>query len=194
MAAAAGGPNPIATLETSVGIMKVELFLDQVPITVSNFIDLAKSGYYNGIHFHRVIPNFMDQFGCPNAKDPASPRAGTGGPDGGTSYENLVTGEKITRDGGGNIPDEFTAKISNKPGTLSMANTGQPNSGGSQFFLNVADNKFLDWFDGQTPSKHPVFGQVADQESMDVAVQISQVPTRQDRPVDPIMMISITID
>ena len=57
------------------GTMKVELYLDRVPRTASNFIDLARSGFYNGIHFHRVIPGFMDQFGCPYAKDPTSRRA-----------------------------------------------------------------------------------------------------------------------
>lgn len=65
----------------------------------------------------------MAQFGCPNSKDPKSPMAGTGGPDAGSTYKNLENGEMITREGG-NIPDEFTAKLSNEPGTLSMANTG----------------------------------------------------------------------
>lgn len=80
----------------------------------------------------------MCQFGCPNAKDPKSPAAGTGGPPGNTQFKNLATGAMIKRDGGGNIPDEFAAKIGNAPGTLSMANTGQPNSGGSQIFINTA--------------------------------------------------------
>lgn len=189
---AEGEKNPVAVMDTSMGTMKAELFLDQMPITVSNFVALAKSGYYDGMHFHRVIPNFMDQFGCPFSKDPNSPRAGTGGPEGLSTFENLATGETITRNAGGNIPDELTAKISNKPGTLSMANTGQPDSGGSQFFLNVNDNKFLDWFDAQTPSKHPVFGQLID--GMDLAVKISEVPTVQDRPVTPITMKSIKIE
>ena len=85
------------------------------------------------------------------------------------------------------------AKDSNKPGTLSMANTGQPNSGGSQFFLNVADNKNLDWF---TPgqSKHPVFGKLVDKASYDIAVKISKVRTRDDNPIEPIKMLSVTVD
>ena len=87
----------------------------------------------------------MDQFGCPYSKDPKSGRAGTGGPEGGTSF-TTPDGKTIARDGGGNIPDELVAEISNDPGTLSMANTGQPNSGGSQFFMNVVHNDFLDWF------------------------------------------------
>lgn len=192
VARAEGAKNPVATFETTMGSMKAELYLDQMPITVSNFVALAKSGYYDGMHFHRVIPNFMDQFGCPFSKDPKSPRAGTGGPEGLSTFENLATGEVISRNAGGNIPDELTAKISNKPGTLSMANTGQPDSGGSQFFLNVNDNKFLDWFDPQTPSKHPVFGKIT--EGMDLAVKISEVPTAQDRPLTPIMMKTITIE
>merc|ERR1739848_413224 len=150
--------NPTAICETSMGTFELEIFLDRVPITASNFIDLAKSGFYNGIHFHRVIPSFMDQFGCPYAKDPFSPDAGTGNPPDGT-FENLVTGATERRTRGGNIKDEFTSKDSNAFGSLSMANTGRPNSGGSQFFLNVADNDFLDWFSGGD-SKHPVFGQI----------------------------------
>jgi len=185
--------NPIATFETSEGKFKAELFLDQMPVSASNFIDLAQSGFYNGVHFHRVIPNFMNQFGCPYARDPKSPRAGTGGPADGTSFEVLDgSGKKITRSGGGNIPDEFAAKLSNEPGTLSMANTGRPNSGGSQFFINVNNNSFLDWFDKSTPSQHPVFGRVT--EGYDVAKKISEVRTVRDSPVKPIQMKSITIE
>ena len=72
--------NPIAIFTTSMGIMKAELFEDQMPITVDNFIKLAESGFYDGLHFHRVIKNFMVQFGCPNSKDPSSPMCGMGGP------------------------------------------------------------------------------------------------------------------
>merc|ERR1712190_127289 len=107
-----GKPNPIAVCKTTMGTFKAEIFLDKMPITASNFIALSREGYYNGIHFHRVIPNFMAQFGCPNAKDPKSRRAGTSGPAGGTSYTNLADGSTIKRDGGGNIPDELTQKIS----------------------------------------------------------------------------------
>src|SRR4026208_1137802 len=103
--------NPTAVLETSLGSFTVELFTDRMPITAQNFVKLAKSGFYDGLHFHRVINSFMLQFGCPHSRDPRSPDAGTGdGPD-------------------GCIPDEHTAKLSNEPGTLSMANTGDPNSG-----------------------------------------------------------------
>jgi cyclophilin family peptidyl-prolyl cis-trans isomerase len=71
------------------------------------------SGYYSGLHFHRVIPGFMNQFGCPKSRNPSARDAGTGGPDGNTTFKNLKTGESIRRDGGGNIPDEFAAKITN---------------------------------------------------------------------------------
>merc|ERR1711988_1547903 len=107
------------------------IFLEQMPVTASNFIDLANSGFYNGVHFHRVIPDFMDQFGCPHAKDPKSRRAGTGGPPDGT-FKNLKTGATEKRTNGGNIKDENISRDSNKPGTLSMANTGSPKTGGSQ--------------------------------------------------------------
>lgn len=184
-------PNPVAICKTTMGEFKVELYLDKMPITVSNFIDLAQSGYYNGIHFHRVIPNFMAQFGCPKTKDANAPMAGTGGPDGNTEFKNLADGSTVKRNAGGCIPDELTAEISNEPGTFSMANTGRPDSGGSQFFINVKHNSFLDWFDKQTPSAHPVFGKVV--ENFDLIKDITEVNTKSDRPVEPIMMESITI-
>merc|ERR1719214_446071 len=103
----------------------------------------------------------MNQFGCPYAKNAKAPNAGTGGPPPKSQFKNLATGAMITRDAQeGNIPDEFTAKISNEPGTLAMANTGAPNSGGSQFFINVASNQNLNWWDKSTASQHPVFGKV----------------------------------
>ena len=148
-------------------------------------------GFYNGLHFHRVIPGFMNQFGCPNSKDPKSKRSGTGGPRDGT-FKNLKTGASETRSNGGNIKDENIDKTSNKPGTLSMANTGQPNSGGSQFFMNVADNNNLDWFTGGQ-SKHPVFGKLVSKEDFSLAVAISKVRTQNDNPVQPIKMLSVTV-
>ena len=191
LVAAVAAGNPTATFKTSMGDFTAELYLDRVPRTASNFIDLVQTGFYTGLHFHRVIPGFMNQFGCPYSKDPKSRRAGTGGPPDGT-FKNLKTGGTEKRSNGGNIKDENISKDSNKPGTLSMANTGRPNSGGSQFFLNVADNANLDWFSpGQ--SKHPVFGKICDQESYKVAVAISKVRTNNDCPVTPIMMKSITI-
>jgi cyclophilin family peptidyl-prolyl cis-trans isomerase len=167
--------NPTAILDTSLGVIKVELFTDKMPVTAGNFVKLAKSGFYDGLHFHRVIKGFMAQFGCPHSRDPKSPRAGTGnGPD-------------------GTIQDEHpaNAQISNAPGTLSMANTGQPNSGSCQFFINTAHNAFLDFF---TPgnSKHPVFGKVI--EGMDVLQKIETTATdRNDRPTTPVRMNKVTV-
>ena len=167
--------NPTATFETSEGTFTAEIFLDSMPITAENFLSLAESGFYNGLHFHRVIPSFMLQFGCPHSKDPNSGRAGTGGPPHGT------------------IQDEFppNAKFTNEPGTLSMANTGRPNSGGSQFFVNTANNSFLDWFNSDTPSKHPVFGKVTN--GMDVVKGIETLGSRSGTVSKPIKMISISI-
>jgi cyclophilin family peptidyl-prolyl cis-trans isomerase len=166
--------NPIALLETSLGNIKVELFMDQMPVTAGNFVNLAKSGFYDGLHFHRVINGFMLQFGCPHSKDPNSPRAGTGdSPLGRIKDEHL--------------PD---AKISNARGTLSMANAG-PNTGSCQFFINVVDNPYLDWFSAG-PSKHPVFGKVI--EGMDVVDKISKTPRDAgDRPKTPVKMVKISV-
>ena len=167
--------NPTAVFDTSEGTFKAEIYLEQMPITAKNFIDLANSGYYNGLHFHRVIPGFMLQFGCPHSSDPNSARAGTGGPP------------------SGNIRDEFNedAKFSNEPGTLSMANTGRPNSGGSQFFVNTVHNSFLDWWDRSTPSSHPVFGKVI--EGMEIVKAIETFGSRQGKPSKPLRVNGITI-
>jgi cyclophilin family peptidyl-prolyl cis-trans isomerase len=169
-------PNSTALLETSLGNIRVELYNDKMPITANNFVKLAKSGFYDGLHFHRVIDGFMLQFGCPFSRDPKSSRAGTGdGPD-------------------GTIADEHpeNAKLSNEPGTLSMANTGQPNSGSCQFFVNTVHNAYLDWFT-PGPSKHPVFGRVID--GMDVVRKIEKVKTdSNDRPMTPVRMNKVTVE
>ena len=110
-----------------------------------------------------------------NSRDPMSPSAGTGGP--------LH----------GRIQDEHPedAKFSNEPGTLSMANTGQPNTGGSQFFINTVHNDYLDWF-SPGPSKHPVFGRVT--QGVEVISAIEQAPTdNSDRPNPPVQMVKITV-
>jgi len=167
--------NRTAVLETSLGEIQVELFTEEMPITAGNFVTLAESGFYDGLHFHRVIENFMVQFGCPHSKDANSPRAGTGnGPDGCIQDEHLDN-----------------AQFSNEPGTLSMANTGQPNSGSCQFFINTSHNAYLDWF-SPGASKHPVFGRVTS--GQDVLEAIQSTPTDAgDRPRTPVQMISIKV-
>jgi cyclophilin family peptidyl-prolyl cis-trans isomerase len=168
-------PNPTATLHTSLGDITVELFQDAMPITAGNFIRLAKEGFYDGLHFHRVIDGFMIQFGCPHSKDPGSSRAGTGDSP------------------HGRIADEHPAgaQFSNEPGTLAMANSGQPNSGSSQFFINTKHNSYLDFFT-PGPSKHPVFGRVTGGD--DVVKQIETTPTDgRDRPVTPVQVIKVTV-
>ena len=125
--------RPIAAFNTSLGTFKAELFLDRVPVTVSNFVDLCQAGFYDGLHFHRVIADFMLQFGCPFSRDPQSAKAGTGAPAAGTEFAVLTDGRTVTRDAEGSIIDEFVTKKSNEAGTLSMANTGLPHTSGSQF-------------------------------------------------------------
>ncbi len=166
--------NPTALIETSLGNITVELFTDKMPVTAGNFVELAKSGFYDGLHFHRVINGFMLQFGCPHSRDPESRLAGTGDSPKGT------------------IKDEHPAdaKISNAPGTLSMANTGEPNSGSCQFFINTVDNVRLDWF-SPGPSRHPVFGKVI--AGMDVVTKIEKTPTQSDRPKTPVRVNKITV-
>ncbi len=154
-----------ATFETSLGTFTVELS-DRTPSTTKNFIDLASAGFYDGTKFHRVIAGFMIQGGDPLTKDDLmKPRWGTGGP----GYE---------------IIDEFDPSLSNVRGTLSMANHG-PNTGGSQFFINVADNTYLD-------NKHAVFGTVVD--GRDVVNRISRANTNElDQPIEDITLSMVRI-
>ena len=105
-----------AVIKTAKGIMNVELYDQDAPNTVANFVKLAKSGYYNGLAFHRVIPDFVIQGGCPFSKDMSNPRVGTGGP--GYSIDCELDGELQYHD----------------RGVLSMAHAGR-NTGGSQFFI-----------------------------------------------------------
>lgn len=167
--------NPVATITTSLGVIALELFQSDMPITVGNFIALANDGFYDGIKFHRVIPGFMIQGGDPNTREEDTSLYGQGGP-GYTIQDEFVEGEHLR----------------NLPGTISMANTGQPNSGGSQFFINVADNRNLDFDTPPMQSRHPVFGQVL--EGMDVVSKIENVETgARDIPVTPVVIESITI-
>jgi peptidylprolyl isomerase len=146
----------LVKLETTMGNITIELRAD-MPITAGNFEKLVKQGFYDGVIFHRVIDGFMIQGGDPT---------GTG------------------RGGSTPIKDEFTKNNHNVRGTIAMANAG-PNTGSSQFFINLVDNTFLD-------SKHPVFGKVV--EGMDVVDKIGKVRTdSNDRPVTPVKIIRATI-
>ncbi len=158
--------STIVTFETTQGNFKVEFFMDKTPLTTQNFIDLVKKGFYDGTAFHRVIPQFMVQGGDPLTKDNTQKgRWGTGGP----GYE---------------IEDEFDPSLHNVRGTIAMANHG-PNTGGSQFFINVVDNTHLN-------NKHTVFGKVVG--GMDVVDAISQVATDgSDRPLEEVVVRKITV-
>lgn len=160
----------IAVLETNYGVIKIELFMDKSPITAGNFKEQVENGLYDGTRFHRVIKNFMIQGGDPNSKDLSlMSKWGTGGT-------------------GVSIPDEYIDGLSNLRGTIAMANRG-PNTGDSQFFINVADNTFLDWDKEPSTSKHPVFGRVV--LGMDIVDEISNVKTTgspYDRPIGDVII------
>ena len=157
--AEAAAKRQTAVFETSMGTFKIELYNDLAPNTVKNFTDLIKKKYYDGIIFHRVIDEFMIQGGCPQG-------TGMGGP-------------------GYSIKDEFGKGLKHdKPGKLSMANSG-PNSGGSQFFITLAP---CSWLDG----KHAIFGHVS--EGMDVVEKIGKVPTdSMDRPLKKVVIEKLTV-
>ena len=144
-------------LKTNMGEITLELYPD-MPITAGNFEKLVEKGFYDGTIFHRVIDGFMIQGGDPT-------ETGRGGP-------------------GYAIKDEFSGKNKNNRGTISMANAG-PNTGGSQFFINLVDNNFLD-------KAHPVFGKVM--EGMDVVDAIGKVRTGpRDRPAKEVKIESARV-
>ena len=158
--------NPIVTFEMeNGGRMVAELYPDKAPNTVNNFISLVKSGFYNGLIFHRVIPGFMIQGGCPQG-------TGTGGP--GYSIRGEFTGNRFPND------------LKHDRGVLSMARTMAPNSAGSQFFIMVEAAPHLD---GQYAS----FGKVI--EGMEVADAIVSVRTdRMDKPMEDQRMKAVTVE
>jgi peptidylprolyl isomerase len=154
-----------ATLKTNMGDIVIT-FDTATPNTVGNFTKLAQAGFYNGIKFHRIIKDFMIQGGDPLTKDDSKQALwGTGGP-------------------GYQFADEIKPTNNNVKGTIAMANAG-PNTNGSQFFINVADNTFLN-------GKHTVFGHVTS--GYDLVVKMSQVATTpNDRPIDPIVINSVEL-
>ncbi|WP_417043297.1 peptidylprolyl isomerase [Dysosmobacter sp.] len=159
--------NPIVTITMENGaVMTGELYPEKAPNTVNNFIALANSGFYDGLIFHRVIPGFMIQGGCPNGN-------GMGGP----GYD--IKGEFA---GNGFAQND----LRHTTGVLSMARAMHPDSAGSQFFIMVAPAPHLD-------GQYAAFGQVTD--GVEEAIRISEVPTdRNDKPKTPVVIQSIRVD
>jgi cyclophilin family peptidyl-prolyl cis-trans isomerase len=170
---AAGLPaNPRVLIETSKGNITLELFPAKAPQSVGNFLNYVKTGFYDGLVFHRVIPNFMIQGGGMTADMEEKPKNAP-------------------------IQNEADNGLKNLRGTLAMARTGEPHSASSQFFINVADNAFLNHrgksFEGWG---YAVFGQVVD--GMDVVDAIAAVPRGNrgpfgDVPIEPVVMLHVSV-
>ncbi|MBS0321217.1 MAG: peptidylprolyl isomerase [Proteobacteria bacterium] len=176
-AAPAHAANPQVDIVTTAGTIRVELYPDAAPKTVANFLQYVKDGFYAGTQFHRVIPGFMIQ--------------GGGYTD---SYSQKPTRPPVPIEAESSVK----AGLSNAPGTLAMARTGDPNSASSQFFINVADNKRLD-FRAPTPAGYgyTVFGKVVS--GMDVVDKIAKTPTgpggpfQTDVPKEHVLIKSMTL-
>lgn len=166
--------NPMVEIKTSVGAVRVELYADKAPKSVANFLQYAKDGFYSGLVFHRVIGNFMIQ--------------------GGGHYPDLRE-KKADRPP---IENEAGNGLKNELGTLAMARKPDPHSATAQFFINVADNAFLN-FREASPSGYgyAVFGKVT--QGMDVVMRIARTPTGpggpfpKDVPQQPVIIESITL-
>jgi peptidyl-prolyl cis-trans isomerase A (cyclophilin A) len=153
-------------LSTSAGDIVIELDAAKAPKSVDNFVQYVKAGHYNGTIFHRVIDNFMIQGGGMDAK----------------------MAEKPTR---APIPLEARNGLNNTRGTVAMARTNNPNSATAQFFINVADNAFLDAANARDGNGYAVFGKVV--EGMDVVDRIKVVPTTTRGPMSDVPAMPITI-
>ena len=151
--------NKTVEFKTNMGNFTAELYTDKAPLTVGNFKKLVDKGFYNGLIIHRVIPDFMIQTGCPQG-------TGRGGP-------------------GYNIQDEFNSDLKHDKGMLSMANIGRPNTGGSQFFITVAETPWLN-------NHHSVFGKVT--KGYEIVEMISKVKKdRNDKPLENVVINTVTI-
>ena len=156
----------LADVHTNFGVITLQLFPQEAPKTVENFINLAESGFYNGTKFHRVIKDFMMQGGDPNSKDDDWSDDGRGGP--GYAFEDEINNRTVVR------------------GAFAMANSG-PNTNGSQFFIVPAES--APWLDG----KHTVFGRVV--EGMDVVDKIEAVQTNEnDHPMEDVVVERVSIE
>lgn len=167
--------NPRVQLTTNMGTMVIELYPDKAPKSVANFLAYVKDGFYSGTVFHRVIPGFMIQ--------------------GGGYTANLQR-----KDTKAAIPNEADNGLANDRGTLAMARTGDPNSATAQFFINLADNKFLNFqskANGQTWG-YAVFGKVV--QGMDVVDKIAAVatgasgPFEKDVPTKSVIIQKVTLE
>ena len=171
-AAWAQNPAPRVSLETSLGVIVLELDAEKAPVTVANFIQYVREGHYDGTIFHRVISNFMIQ--------------------GGGFTPNMQ--QKPTR---APIPLESRNGLRNTTGTIAMARTQVPDSATAQFFINVKDNDFLDQANSRDGHGYAVFGRVVS--GMDVVEKIRTVPTSRrgmhsDVPVTPVTIIKATLE
>jgi peptidyl-prolyl cis-trans isomerase B (cyclophilin B) len=172
-AVAAEKGKPMVVLSTSMGDIKVELYPDKAPVTVQNFLEYVKAGYYDGTIFHRVIPDFMVQGGGLTA-DMKDKREGQRPP--------------IKNEGGNGLKNEV--------GTLAMARTSAPDSASSQFFINTKNNTFLDRESAADKVGYAVFGKVVD--GMDVVRKIEKTKTankgpHQNVPVDAVVIKSAKV-
>ena len=173
LASAAGKGNPMVVLSTSLGDIKIELYQDKAPVTVQNFLEYVKSGYYDGTIFHRVIPGFMVQ--------------------GGGMTDDMRDKREGQRAA---IKNESSNGLKNDTGTLAMARTSAPDSATSQFFISVKDNTFLNKENAADKVGYAVFGKVV--EGMDVVKKIEQVKTatkgpHQNVPVDAVVIKSAKV-
>ncbi len=166
--------NPLVEIKTSAGAVRIELFADKAPKSMANFLQYAKDGFYNGLVFHRVIDRFMIQGG---------------------GYNPDLREKKADRPP---IENEAGNGLKNELGTLAMARTSNPHSATAQFFINVADNAFLNFREASSAGYgYAVFGKVT--QGMEVVMRIARTPTGpggpfpKDVPQQPVMIESITL-
>jgi cyclophilin family peptidyl-prolyl cis-trans isomerase len=167
-ATGAAKENPMVVISTSLGDVKVELYAEKAPISVKNFLEYVKAGYYDGTVFHRVIPGFMVQGGGLTA-----------------DLKDKREGQRPA------IKNESSNGLKNETGSIAMARTSAPDSATSQFFINVKDNDFLNKERAQDGVGYAVFGRVVD--GMDVVRKIEKVSTATKGPYQNVPVESVVI-
>uniref|UniRef100_A0A7S3YYQ0 peptidylprolyl isomerase n=1 Tax=Lotharella globosa TaxID=91324 RepID=A0A7S3YYQ0_9EUKA len=177
---------PVVEFKTTLGSFEAEFFADKMPYTCASMLDLVRTGFYDGQHFHYAFEGYLIQFGCPHSKDPRSERVGSGAAPANSTFLGF-DGKTYQRSPDGCIRGEQKAEgLSNKPMYISMSNAYTPDSGGSQFFINTAHNAHLD------ANYHVVFAKVSKGEEVVRKIESTQTD-KKCAPLVPVKMISATV-
>jgi cyclophilin family peptidyl-prolyl cis-trans isomerase len=188
--------DPVVTFETQAGDFAIEFNVSSSPLGVASVVDLARTGFFEGILLHRIVRGHGVQFGCPFTKSHPARRDlfGRGGPPAHTEFPSATSPATYVRDRCGNVPDEHLDHATNAAKTVCLASApGEKDSRGSQLFVNLADNGYLDWHDTRLPeTQFIVIGKVV--RGWHVFTQLEAVEVdADDVPIAPIRILRTSV-